>query len=86
MTLTVSLPEETESRLRAKAVAAGMDLATFAARELERAVATPRSLAELSGPAYQDFLQSGMSDDELGDLLETEKHAMRAEKRSGISE
>lgn len=82
MTLTITLPDPIESRLRAKAQAAGVDVATYAARELERALTDPRSLETISGPAYREFLQSGMSDDELGDLLEREKHAMRAEKRS----
>lgn len=38
------------------------------------------ALEEISGPIYQEFLRSGMTDEELGDMLEEAKHAMRAEK------
>jgi hypothetical protein len=82
MTLAVSISEQTEAALRAKASAAGVDVATYAARELDRSVAPPRSLQEISGPVYEEFLASGMTDDELGDLLEDAKHAMRAERRA----
>lgn len=81
MVLSVSISTETEARLKAKATAAGVDLATYAARELERLAAPPRSLRELSGPVGEAFSRSGMSEDELSDFLEAEKHAMRAERR-----
>jgi hypothetical protein len=35
--------------------------------------APSRTLREISGPAYDEFLASGMTDDELGDLLERAK-------------
>jgi hypothetical protein len=38
-------------------------------------------LLEISGPIGQAFSQSGMSEDELSDFLEAEKHAMRDERR-----
>jgi hypothetical protein len=82
MTLTIPISPEAEERLKAKAAAAGMDVVTYAARELERSFSAPRSIGEISGPAYEEFLHSGMTDDELGDLLEQAKHAMRAERRS----
>ncbi len=56
-------------------------MATYAARQLELLVARPRSLQEISGPIGQAFSQSGMSEDEISDFLEAEKHAMRAERR-----
>jgi hypothetical protein len=43
--------------------------------------AAPISLEELSGPIRQNFLASGMTDDELGDLLEKIKHEIRAQRR-----
>jgi hypothetical protein len=42
----------------------------------------PISLEQISGPVYSNFLASGMTDDELGDLLEKAKHEMRAERRA----
>ena len=82
MTLSIPLSPQVEAWLTAKALAAGVDVTTYAARELERSAAEPRQLQELSGRAYEEFLATGMTDDELGELLETAKHALRAEKRS----
>lgn len=81
MSLAITPSPAAEDRLRAKAAAAGVDVSTYAADELERSLALPRSLREISGPAYDEFLKSGMTDDELGDLLEGAKHAIRAERR-----
>jgi len=81
MTLSVPVSPKAEARLRERAAAAGIDIETFAARELERLAARPRSLAEISGPLYQEFLASGMTDDQLGDLLEQAKHETRAQRR-----
>ena len=82
MVLSLSISAEAEAKLRAKATAAGVDLATYTARFLERMAAALPSVAELSGPIGQAFAESGMTEDELGDLLEEEKHAMRAEHRA----
>ncbi len=81
MVLSLSISPQAEAELKARAAAAGLDIATYAARELERLTTPARSVRELSGPAYDEFLASGMTDDQLGDLLEEVKHEMRAEKR-----
>ena len=39
------------------------------------------SLAEISGPVYQRFLDSGTTDEQLSQELEEAKHQMRAERR-----
>ncbi len=36
----------------------------------------------MSGPIYQRCLESGMTDEELGEELERAKHEMRAERRA----
>jgi hypothetical protein len=82
MVLSLSISAETEARLKAKAAAAGVDVETYAARHLERMAAPPKSLKDISGPIADAFAQSGMSEDELSDFLEAEKHAMRAERRA----
>ena len=38
-------------------------------------------LSKIRGNAYKRFLESGMTDDELGEELERAKHEMRAERR-----
>lgn len=80
MTLEVSLTPEAESRLKARAVEAGMQPAELAGAIIERAVRRP-TLEEIGSPAFQESLNSGMTDDELGEVLEQSKHAMRAAKR-----
>jgi hypothetical protein len=81
MVLSLSISEDAEARLKAKAAAAGVDVQTYAARHLELLASGPRSLKEISGSIAEDFSRSGMSDDELSEFLEAEKHAMRAERR-----
>jgi len=81
MVLSLSISPEAEAQLRAKAAAAGVDVETYATRYLELIAAPARSLKEISGPIAEAFGQSGMSEDQLSDFLEAEKHAMRAERR-----
>ena len=86
MVLSLSISAEAEVKLKAKAAAAGVDVETYALRHLELMAAPPRSLKEISGPIAEEFEKSGMTEDELSDFLEAEKHAMRAErhgKRAG---
>lgn len=78
MVLPVPISRETEAKLASRAVAAGVDLSTYVAANVEEAVKPPPSLREISGPMADDFARSGMTDDELGDFLEEVKHEMRA--------
>jgi hypothetical protein len=80
MVLTLQVPKPVEERLAVKARAAGMDVPTYAARLLERDAVRP-TLLELSGEAFENFKKSGMTDDELADVLEKEKHEAREAKR-----
>jgi hypothetical protein len=86
MVLSVTISSEAEAKLRAKASAAGVDIATYAGRQLEILAQRPRSLREISGPVGEAFARSGASEDELTDFLEAEKHAMRAERRGKAPE
>ena len=81
MVLSITISAEAEAKLKARAAAAGVDVATYAARQLELLAAPRRSLREVSGPIGAAFSRSGMSEDQLSDFLEAEKHAMRAERR-----
>ena len=82
MSITISVSPIAEAKLKARAAAAGVDLETYAARYLEFMASPPRSLKELSGSVADSFARSGMTEDELADFLEEEKHAMRAERRA----
>ena len=83
MTLEVSISPDTEAKLREKAAAVGEDVAAYAAGILERIAEAPLSLREISGPLFDEFKASGMTDDELSDLLEEAKHRMRRQQRTG---
>ena len=81
MTLTIEIPKSVEERLADKARDAGLDVKSYVARIVQDHARKP-TLKELRGPVYQQFLASGMSDEELGDFLEKAKHEMRAERRA----
>ncbi|MEX2213161.1 MAG: hypothetical protein WD768_03470 [Phycisphaeraceae bacterium] len=81
MVLNISISPEAEARLRTLARTEGLDVNTFAARELERWIARP-SLEEVLAPLRAEVAASGLSDDELTELLEEAKHEARAERRA----
>jgi hypothetical protein len=86
MVLNLSISAGAEAKLRAKALAAGVDVETYVARHLELMAAPPKSLQEISGPIGEEFARNGMTEDELSDFLEAEKHTMRAERREKRAE
>lgn len=77
MTLHISISPQTEAKLRERASACGQDVSSYAASVLDQALDKP-SLEETLAPVRRAFEKSGMSEDELSELLEREKHAMRA--------
>ena len=81
MTLTLNLADKDAQRLAEKAQAAGVDVQTYVER-LVRAAASSPPLDELLRPVREAFHASGMSEDELGDLLEQAKHDMRRERHA----
>ncbi len=64
MAFTVSLPPETEQRLRQKAAAAGRDLDTFIRETLEEKLNSPRCFAEALAPMQEAFAEHPMTEDE----------------------
>jgi hypothetical protein len=82
MSITIPLSLETETRLKQRAAAAGKEVGEFASELLQHFAGVPTPLEQLSGPIYQRFVESGMTDEELGEELERAKHEMRAERRS----
>jgi hypothetical protein len=79
--VTLHLSKDAETRLNERAAATGKPLGEYISTLVESVVETPRTLAEISGPIYQRFLDSGTSDEELSDELEKAKHDMRDERR-----
>ena len=81
LSLTLRLTKDARARLAQRAAASGTDLAGYVSVIVEQSAQAPLSLEEISGPIYDRFLASGMTDDELGKRLEQEKHAARLEER-----
>jgi hypothetical protein len=81
MTFTLKLAESEEQRLAQQAQAAGIDVQTYVER-IVRAAASRPPLDEMLRPVHEAFAASGMTDDDLGDLLEQAKHEMRAQRHA----
>lgn len=79
--VTLRLSKDAEVKLAERAAAAGRPLAEYVSTLVESVLETPRTLAEISGPVHQRFLDSGTTDELLSEELEQAKHEMRAERR-----
>lgn len=79
--MTLRLSKGAEAALAARAATAGGLLAEYVATLVESLVESPRTLADISGPVYQRFLDSGTTDEQLAGELEQAKHEMRADRR-----
>jgi hypothetical protein len=79
--VTLRLSKDAETKLVERAAATGKPLAEYISTLVESVVQTPRTLAEISGPVYQRFLDSGTTDEQLSEELEKAKHDMRADRR-----
>ena len=69
MTSEITLPAETEARLRERARAEGQDVAAYAGRLLRETVATP-SIDDLLAPFRRQVEESGMADAQLDAFYE----------------
>lgn len=85
MTLSTTISDQAERQLREWAQRAHVSPEALAARLIERSLQQPFDLLALSGPVAAAFKDSGMSEDELSQLPEQEKHAARADRRKKAS-
>jgi len=69
MALNITVPPDTEARLRERAEAQGEDVASYAARLLREAVASP-SIEDLLAPFRQQVDESGMTNEQLDDFYD----------------
>lgn len=76
MDLTVPISFDVATKLRERAASAGKAPEKYAAEVLARELTRP-SLDELLLPIRQEVEESGMTEDQLADLLEKAKHEMR---------
>jgi len=81
-TLTISLPANVSSALAERARRTGRDAAEYVEDLVERDVCRP-SLDEILAPVRAEFAASGMTEDELDELIEAERQAIWDEKHAG---
>lgn len=79
MEITISVPKEVESILAQKAAAQGKDIKAFVENIITAQAMRP-ALEEILAPVRQDFAASGMTEDQLDVLIETERQAIWEEK------
>ena len=83
MTITINLPSATLDQLKAEAQAAGKDVETVVREAVESKLSRrKRTFAEILKPVHDDVDASGMSEDDVNTLLDTELKAVRTERRS----
>lgn len=80
MSATITLPIELESMLAKKAAARGVNVEEFAVDVLSRAARRP-TVSEVFADVRADFVASGMTEEELGQLIEQALSEVRAESR-----
>lgn len=81
MSATITLPVELESLLAKKAAARGVNVEEFAVDVLSRAARRP-TVSEVFADVRDDFVASGMTEEELGQLIEQALSEVRAESRN----
>jgi hypothetical protein len=81
MSLTINLPADAEARLAEQATSIGVDVPTYVERIL-RAAASRTSLDQVLKPIRRSFRESGMTEDELSEILVKAKKEMRADRRT----
>lgn len=85
MTISLDISGDAERALREQSCAAGVTPEAIAGRIVDRAVQAVIDLHAINGPIGEAFKAYVMTEDELGELLEREKYAMRAERQKKAS-
>ncbi len=80
MTLTIQVPKNIGSVLEEKARNQGKDVAEYVENLIEKDIDRRKTLDEILAPLRKDFAESGMTEDELDKLIESERQAMWEEK------
>lgn len=75
MSLTISLPGDLETRVLEAAARQGQDVEAYVIDAVELAL-RKRSLDQLLAPVRDQFAASGMSEEELTQLVKAERRAM----------
>jgi plasmid stability protein len=81
MTLCLNVPPHIEAKLRERAAASGQSLDVYAASLLADALTAP-TIDELLAPVRKDFINTGMSEQEIMELGRRELETLRSEKKA----
>ena len=79
MTLTINIPRDVGAKLTAKAHDKGQNVVEYVAVLVTEQVNRP-TLDEILSPLRADFAASGMTENELDALIESERQAVWEEK------
>jgi hypothetical protein len=80
MTLNISLPSDTEAKLRQRAQAEGKDVAQYVESLIAKELMAPLSLAEAAEPLARAVDAAGVSDDEFTSILNEARDASRRDR------
>ena len=80
MTLTLTMPPETQQKLVERATRAGQNVESFACELLERGLKDDPTLDELLAPFRRQVAESGLSDSELTALFEESRDEVYCEQ------
>lgn len=81
MTLTISLPDDAETKLRERAAAVGQDVTQYVERLVANELVAPLSLAEAAEPLARAVDAASVTDDEFTSLLVEARDAVRRDRR-----
>lgn len=82
MTLTLELPAALERRLARQAEADGTTVEAAAVALLDKVAPPEKTWAEVCAPLHEEFLASGMTDEELELLIKDAIRESRSERRA----
>jgi hypothetical protein len=80
MALTISLPDDAESRLRERARAAGQDVTQYVEQLITKELVAPLSLAEAAEPLARAVDAAGVTDDAFTSILVDARDAVRRDR------
>ncbi len=85
MTLTIQVPKNIGAVLEEKARNQGKDVAEYVENLIEKDIDHRKTLDEILPPLRKDFAESGMTEDDLDELIESERQAMWGEKKLSLN-
>ena len=80
MTLTIQVPKNIGAVLEEKARNQGKEVAEYVENLIEKDIDLRQTLDEILAPLRKDFAESGMTEDDLDELIKSERQAMWEEK------